>query len=124
MIGEFSAFNNAGIIKKKDDSVNMLMKHWISIFGAPNCTFSDHGGEFISYYFSDLCGKFNIKVPGMASFSPWSNSTCERHNHLTTIMLLKICDDVKCSYDTALAWDISAKNSLINQNGFSPQGSK
>ena len=35
-------------------------------------------------------------------------------------MLLKISDDVKCSYDTALAWAISAKNSLINHNRFSP----
>ena len=35
-------------------------------------------------------------------------------------MLLKMRDDVKCSYDTASAWTISAQISLINQNGFSP----
>ena len=116
MISKLSTFNNEMILKKKDDSVN--------IFGAPNCTFSDNGGEFIGDYFSDLCGKFNIKVLGTASFSPWSNNTCERQNHLTTTVLLKICDDVKCGYDTTLAWAISAKNSLINHNGFSPQGSK
>ena len=67
-----------------------------------------------------MCGKFHIKVLGTASFSPWTNGTCEKHNHLVTIMFLKICDDVKCSYGTALAWAISAKNSLINHNGFSP----
>ena len=63
-------------------------------------------------------GSFNIKVSGTASFIPWSNGTCERCNHLITTMLLKLRDDVKCSYDTALACGISAKNSLINQNGF------
>ena len=96
------------------------MKHWISIFGAPNYIFSDNGDEFIGDNFYDMCGKFNIKVPGTASFSPWSNDTCERHNHLITTILLKIRDCVKCSYDTALAWAISEKNSLIDHNGFSP----
>ena len=120
MIDKFSRFSNAVIIRKKDDSVNMFMKHWISIFGAPNYIFSDNGGEFIGDDFYDMCAKFNIKVSGTASFSPWSNGTCERRNHLITTMLVKICDDVKCSYDTALAWAISAKNSLINHNGFSP----
>ena len=35
-------------------------------------------------------------------------------------MLLKIKDSEKCDYDTALAWAVWAKNSLINHNGFSP----
>ena len=66
-----------------------------------------------------MCGKFNIKVSGTASFSPWSNGTCKRHNHLVTAMLVKIRNDVKCSYDTTLAWVINEKNSLINHNDFS-----
>ena len=60
-----------------------------------------------------------MKVLGTASFSPRSNGTLERHNHLITTMLVKICDNVKCSKNNALAWAISAKNSLINHNGFS-----
>ena len=36
MIDDFSRFSNAAIIRKKDDSINMFMKHWISIFGVPN----------------------------------------------------------------------------------------
>ena len=35
-------------------------------------------------------------------------------------MLLKIKDSEKCDYDTALAWAVSAKNSLISHSGFSP----
>ena len=67
------------------------------MFGAPNYVFSDNRGEFIGDGFYDICGKFNIKVLDTASFSPWSNGTCERHNHLITTMPVKIRDEVKCS---------------------------
>ena len=35
-------------------------------------------------------------------------------------MFHKICDDTKCSYETALAWAINTKNGLINNIGFGP----
>ena len=35
-------------------------------------------------------------------------------------MYLKIKEDVNCDMETALAWAVSAKNALINNNGFSP----
>ena len=38
--------------------------------------------------------------------------------HNQTI-LLKI-KDIKCDFETALAWAVSAKNSLSSSNGFSP----
>ena len=65
MIDEFSSFSNALIIRKKDDSMKMFMKQWISTFGAPNYTFSDNESEFIGDDFY-MCGKFNIKVLGTA----------------------------------------------------------
>ena len=34
--------------------------------------------------------------------------------------MLKVKDNTKCDYDTALAWAVCAKNTLINNNGFSP----
>ena len=33
---------------------------------------------------------------------------------------MKIRGDVNCDMDTVLAWEVSAKNTLINNNGFSP----
>ena len=57
MIDKFSRFTNAVIIRKNDDSINMLMKHWISIFGVPNYIFSDNGGELIGDDFYDMCGR-------------------------------------------------------------------
>ena len=67
-----------------------------------------------------MCERINIKVITTLSYSAWSNSLCERHNQFLTNMLDKICDDVKCDYDVAIACVVSAKNALINHNGFSP----
>ena len=33
---------------------------------------------------------------------------------------LKVLSDVKCEPDLALSWSLAAKNSLLNNNGFSP----
>ena len=91
MIDEFSIFSNAVIIRKKDDSINMFIRHRISIFGDPNYIVSDNGGEFIGDDFYDVCGKFNIKISGTASFSSWSNAICERDNDnaiITTMTML------------------------------------
>ena len=62
IINKFSRFGNAVIIRKKDDSMNMFMKHWISIFGAQNYIFSDNRGEFIGDDFYDICGKFRCSI--------------------------------------------------------------
>ena len=97
-----------------------FIKNWQSIFGAPKRLFSENGGEFISDEFYEMCERFNIKVITTPSYSPWSNGLCKQHNQFLTNMLRKICDDVKCNYDVALAWVASAKNVLINHNGFSP----
>ena len=42
--------------------MNMFIKHWISISGAPNYIFSDNGDEFIGDDFHDICRKFNTNV--------------------------------------------------------------
>ena len=97
-----------------------FIKTWISIFSAPQKIFSDNGGEFISDQFHDVCERFNIKIPTSPSYSPWSNGLCESHNQTLTTTLLKVKEDTKCDFDTALAWAVCAKHSLINNNGFSP----
>ena len=82
--------------------------------------FSDNGGEFESSEFKDMCENFNIKVVTTPAEAPWSNGICEWHNHILTETPLKIKEDVNCNWETALAWAINAKISLININGFSP----
>ena len=119
VIDEFARYSQAAIIKRKSESAKAFLCSWIGIFGAPPKVFSDSGGEFIGEDFIEL-EILNIKVSTTVSYGPWSNGACERHNQFITNMSHKIRDNTKCSYETALAWAINAKNGLINNNGFSP----
>lgn len=92
------------------------MKCWISIVGAPSKVFSDNGEEFIGDNFVDMCETFGIKISTTPAYSPWSNGLCERHNETLTHVLLKIKEDTKCDWKTALAWAINDKNSLVNHS--------
>ena len=120
VVDEFSRFSAASLIANKSLVAKSFLKNWVAIFGAPKKVFTDNGGEFDSSIFHELCEKFNIKIQTTPLYSPWSNGVCERQNQTLTSMLLKIKDSEKCDYDTALAWAVSAKNSLVNHNGFSP----
>ena len=120
MIDQFTRYRNAVIIKKRSSSLTAFIKYWLSILGAPKRLFSDNGRESISDEFYEMCERFNIKVVTTPSYSPWSEGLWERYNRFLTNMFDKICDDVKCDYDVPLAWAVSAKNTLINHNGFSP----
>ena len=74
---------------------------------------------YIIYIYIYIYIKFDIKVSGTTSLSPWTNSTYERGRNTITTMLLKISDDVNCSYDIEFPWAINAKSYFISHNGFS-----
>ena len=82
--------------------------------------FSDNGGEFNNDEFKDMGEKFNIRVMGTSAESPFSNGVCERLNAVLENSVRKIVDDVGCDVGSALAWAVSARNSLLNNFGFSP----
>ena len=117
---EFTQLSNAVFIRSKTVAVKTFLKHWVSLFGIRRNFFSDNGGKFIGDEFYDMCEAFNIKIDSTPLYSPWSNGLCKHHNQTLTNMFLKIREDIKCDMDTALAWAVSAKNTLINNNGFSP----
>lgn len=106
--------------KRKEEIMDKIMKHWIAIFGAPKEILSDNGREFDNELMRDLGEQFNINIRTTAAESPWSNRTVERHNAVLGDMVVKILDDMKCSKEVALAWALSAKNSLQNNFGYSP----
>eukprot|EP00794_Sanderia_malayensis_P006696 gene6696-7457_t len=56
-------------------------------------------------------------MPGGA---PYSNGTVERNNALLYETTMKTKEDAKCSLETALPWAVSAKSSLQNCFGYSP----
>lgn len=97
-----------------------IFTSWISLFGTPNKFLSDNGGEFNNNQFRELGECFNIRILNTAAESPWSNGVCERLNAVIGQNVKKIMDDTDCGVKIALAWAISARNSLSNFSGFSP----
>ncbi|XP_077971779.1 uncharacterized protein LOC144425883 [Styela clava] len=122
MVDEFTRFSNAVIVRSKSSSIiaNKFLLRWISIFGSPQKVFTDNGREFNNHEFLDMCDNFNIIVNTSPAYSPWSNGVCERHNQVLTNMLHKIRNDVRTDWGVSIAWAVSAKNSLMNNKGFSP----
>ena len=106
--------------KHKEVIIDLIFKHWIALFCTPNRFLSDNGGEFNNELHKEMAELLNIKVLSTASESPWSNGITERHNAIIGNMLERILEENKCSMEVALAWAVSAKNSLQNLYGYSP----
>ena len=96
-----------------------FLKHWISIFRTPVSVFINNGSESASKDFIDFYENFNNKIKRTAAESPWSNDICERHNAIVTETFLKVKEDCNCHWETAQAWSLRGKNSLINVSAFS-----
>ena len=78
-------------------------------------------GEFNNELFRDMAQLLNTHVLSTAAESPWQNGITERHNAIVSNMVDRILEDVNnCSIEVALAWALSAKNSLKNVFGYSP----
>ena len=112
----------AAFVHNKQASIiiKALFQMWISVFGAPLKFMSDNGGEFANYEFLSLCERFNITVKTTPAESPWCNGIVERNNQTIARSMDKIIEDTQCSKEIALCWAVNAKNSLMNQAGFSP----
>ena len=98
--------------------IEALLTNWISIYGPADKFLTDNGGEFVNNEFLDLCEQFNIVVHTTTAESPWSNGLVEGHNLILADMLNKVI--AGCSFNVALQWCTTAKNSLQNVHGFFP----
>ena len=63
----------------------------------------------------------NIVVCTTAAESPWSDGLNKWHHGILGEMLKKTIEDTNCSFEVALAWTISAKNTLHSVHGYSPE---
>lgn len=106
--------------KERSDIISAMFKHWIAYFGTPGSILTDNGREFDNESFRDMAQNLNIVVRTTAAESPWSNGLNERHNGILGEMVKKTVEDTNCSFEIALAWAISAKNTLHSAHGFSP----
>ena len=62
----------------------------------------------------------NIQICKTAAESPWSNGLVDRHKAVLGMTVSKVIKDVNCQLEVALAWSVSANNSLKYVYGFSP----
>lgn len=122
IIDTFIRFSSSKLTKTKDKDVitDIIFEIWLARFGQPRKFLADNGGEFINKVYEEMCEQFNIEFSTKAAKRPWSNGLCERHNGIIKEMLSKIIEDTKYTPNRALFWAISAKNSLSNNNGCSP----
>ena len=118
----FTRYCSAMVIPNKMSAtvISGIFRCWITFFGSPKKILSDNGREFNSEEFQTFAEAFNIKLLNTAAESPWSNGVCEKMNDTLGRSVYKIMEDTKCGIDTALAWAVSARNSLTNFSGFSP----
>ena len=122
MIDLATRYSACVVVKSKDKQtiLRAIMTGWIARFGAPGQFLSDNGGEFNNEEFREMAEAFNIRVSTTAAESPWSNGINERYNGVIASTVKKVMDDTPCSLEVALAWAVSAKNSLETHLGFSP----
>ena len=122
MIDHGTRYSVAAKIPNKESQtiIETVFRYWISYFGAPKNFLTDNGGEFNNQYFRDMAQNMNIIVHTTAAESPWSNGLNERHNAILGEMVKKTREDVECSMDQAIGWAVSAKNALVNVDGYSP----
>ena len=106
--------------KKKEVIVNKLFEMWIQYFGSPHKLMSDNGSEFNNGLFFEMSEMLGIEIVMPPADSPFSNGIVERHNAILYETMVKTIDDANCEESVGLAWACSAKNSLQNHNGFSP----
>ena len=64
--------------------------------------------------------QLNINIKTSAAGSPLSNGIVEKHNGIIGNMMKKVLLYLKCSLYVTLVWCLSAKNSLLNLYGYSP----
>ena len=106
--------------KRPNTIIKLLFTRWISLFGPPNKFLSDNGCEFNNAEMRELGEVFNVEILTTSAESPWSNGACERLNGLLGDSVTKIRHESPCDIEIALAWAVSARNSLANNFGFSP----
>ena len=122
LIDTATRYSAACLIRTKhpDEIIRRVYLIWVAYFGSPGKFLSDNRGEFSDETYREMNEKLNVVTLTTAGESPVSNERVEHHNLVVSESMKKSIHDVKCLSEVALAWAISAKNSLQNHGGFSP----
>ena len=105
--------------KRKEVIVQKVFQIWMAYFGSPLKFHNDCGGEFSNEVMKEMNEIFGIETSTTPGEAPWSNGIVERGNTMLFVTMMKTKEDVNCSLETALAWAVCAKNSLMIVSGYS-----
>ena len=72
MTDHLTRFSSAFVCKLKEPQIIIdgMCKAWIVIFGSPEMSITDNGGEFVNPHFLELSESKNIRILTTAAYSP------------------------------------------------------
>ena len=123
MIDIYTRFQVATVIKSKEPNevVKAFTLKWLPIFGKVDRFITDNGTEFCNEDMREVASALDVIHQTTGANSPWQNGIVERNHQTTDIIINSIKRDYpKMSLEVALAWAISAVNSMSTVRGFSP----
>ena len=85
-------FSTARFVKDKNPEtiLNAFCSMWISLFGPPQRTWIDNGGEFANEEFITLLERFGVHGKNSAGQAAFSNGIIERHNLSLKSIMTKV----------------------------------
>ena len=122
-IDTFTRYQVATVVKSKlaSEIVKAFTLKWLPIFGKVDRILTDNGTEFSNEEMREVASALNIQLLTTGAYSPWQNGTVERNHYSTDVIIHSVLRDYpKMSLDVALAWAVTAVNSMTNVRGFSP----
>ena len=123
LIDIFTRYQVATVIKSKEASaiVEAFTTKWLPTFGRIDRIITDNGTEFSNEEMREVANQLNIQLLTTGAYSPWQNGVVERNHYSTDIIIHSVLRDYpKMKLEVALAWAVTAVNSMTNVRGFSP----
>ena len=107
--------------KKAQTIAETLLHFWVRPMGIMQYLHTDRGSEFLNQELSAVCDYLGVKMTATAANTPNANGVCERNHAVVDQMLDKMLTaDRNMKPEVALAWAVTAANSLDNRHGYSP----
>ncbi len=123
MIDIFTRYQVATVIKSKEASVivDAFTLKWLPTFGRIEKLITDNGGEFSNEEMREVASRLNVQLYTTGAESPWQNGIVERNHYSTDVVIHSVMRDYpSMRLEVALAWAVTAVNSMTNVRGFSP----
>jgi hypothetical protein len=123
MIDHFTRYQVATVLKSKEPShvIDAITTKWLPFFGRVDKILTDNGGEFCNEEMREVASALNIIHLTTGANAPWMNGTVERAHQPTDAITHAVKRDFpNMRLEVALAWAVTAVNSMSSVRGFSP----